>query len=419
MQHLKGAIPGIRDFSLTSGNLLSNGMDILYVGTLLPHEGGSGITSSLLLKGLVKLGHGVRAVAPIVAGVASREDPLRSWCPEIEVQRYQVPHYATDEVHTPVQPAYRDEERRQIRTHLLRLSKEKRADLILVGKETFVHEIPKISQRLGLPWVLRLGGHVLMGLGEGHLSGEAEELRRCFQAADLVVAQAEHLRLPAERFGCRKIAVVPNTVDLDQFAPRPKSAQLCRALGIGADDIVVMHVSNLKPVKRAADMIESAPAVLAADPRIRYVIVGDGPCRPALERMVIDKRLQERFRFTGWMDYEQMPEYLAVADLVVMASEREQQARVYLETQAMERVLIASDIAAARTAVEHEATGLLFPMGDVNALTCEILRAAANPGLRREIGKGARKSVAKFSIHEISIQFAHQMAAVVRKRGEG
>jgi glycosyltransferase involved in cell wall biosynthesis len=135
--------------------------------------------------------------------------------------------------------------------------------------------------------------------------------------------------------------------------------------------------------------------------------------------MVIDKRLQERFRFTGWMDYEQMPEYLAVADLVVMASEREQQARVYLETQAMERVLIASDIAAARTAVEHEATGLLFPMGDVNALTCEILRAAANPGLRREIGKGARKSVAKFSIHEISIQFAHQMAAVVRKRGEG
>jgi hypothetical protein len=119
--HLRGR----RDFSLASGNLLRNRMDILYVGTLLPHEGGSGITSSLLLKGLVKLGHGVRAVAPIVAGAASREAPMRSWCPEIEVQRYHVPCYATDEVHTPVQPAYRDEERRQVRTLLLRLSKEK------------------------------------------------------------------------------------------------------------------------------------------------------------------------------------------------------------------------------------------------------------------------------------------------------
>ena len=391
-------------------------MDILYVGPLLPHEGGSGITSSLLLRGLAKLGHGVRAVAPIVAGAASREDPMRSWCPEIEMQRYQVPHYATDEVHTPVAPAYRDEERRQVRTHLLRLSQEKRADLILVGRETFVHEIPKIAQRLGLPWVLRLGGHILMGLDEGHLStGEAEELKRCFHAADLVVAQAEHLRLPAERFGCREIAVVPNTVDLDQFAPRPKSAQLSSALGIKANDIVVMHVSNLKPVKRPADMIESAPAALAADPRIRYVIVGDGPCREALERMVTAKGLRERFCFTGWVDYAQMPEYLAMADLVVMPSEREQQARVYLETQAMERVLIASDIAAARTAVEHGTTGLLFPVGDVNALTCEILRAAANTALRREIGRRARKSVAKFSIHEISIQFAHHMAAVVRK----
>ena len=217
------------------------------------------------------------------------------------------------------------------------------------------------------------------------------------------------LRLPQD-------AVVPNAVDLDQFAPRPKSAQLCRALGIGPENFVVMHASNLKTVKRAADLVESAPVTLATDPRIRYLIVGDGPCRPALEQLVAGKRLQDRIRFTGWVDYAQMPEYLAVADVVVMPSEREQQARIYLETQAMERVLIASDIAAAQSVVEHGATGLLFPAGDVNALASAILRAASNSALRIEMGKRARASVAKFSIGVISVRLAAHMADVVRKR---
>jgi glycosyltransferase involved in cell wall biosynthesis len=235
----------------------------------------------------------------------------------------------------------------------------------------------------------------------------------------MVLAEAEHVVESAERFGCSRVAVIPNVVDLEQFAPRPKPVELCRALGIACDDVVAVHASNLKGVKRAADLVESAPATLAANPRILYLIVGDGPCRPELERMVSAKGLEHRFRFTGWVDYPRMPDYLAVADVVVMPSQREQQARVYLETQAMERVLIASDIPASRTVVEHGTTGLLFRMGDVNALVAEILRAAADPALRTQIGRQARERAAYQSLAVISAVLAATMEEVVNRHAAG
>jgi glycosyltransferase involved in cell wall biosynthesis len=387
-------------------------MNIIFAGTLLPHRGGSGITSSLLLAGLVRLGHKVRAIAPITA--ESGDDPMAAWCPEIAVSRYVVPYFETDAVASPVQRAYREEERRQIRTRLLQLFRQEPADVILVGRETFVHEIPELAERLSRPWILRLGGHLLMGLAAGCFPpAEAGELKRGFHSAELVLAQAEHIRPAAESLGCRNIAVIPNLVDLDQFAPRPKSAKVCRELGIRSEDVVVMHASNLKPVKRVEDLVESARATLEANPRVIYVIVGDGSCRPALERMVSEKGLARRFRFTGWLDYSRIPDYLSVADIVVMPSEREQQARLYLETQAMGRVLIASDTPGARSVVEHGRNGLLFPKGDVGALAVEVLRAAADPALRAAIGRRARQRAEDQSMMRICGLLANAMHTVV------
>ena len=82
-----------------------------------------------------------------------------------------------------------------------------------------------------------------------------------------------------------------------------------------------------------------------------------------------------------------------LADLVVMPSEREGLARVYLEAQACGKTLIASDIAAAREVVIHGQTGLLFRMGDVQDMADKIVLAAGDPALREAIGTPAREHV--------------------------
>lgn len=119
--------------------------------------------------------------------------------------------------------------------------------------------------------------------------------------------------------------------------------------------------------------------------------------------------IAEKFRFAGWVDYERVPKYVNLADIVVMPSEAESQARVYLEAQACARVLVASDIPGAREVIEDGETGLLFRTGDIDDLTAKTLLAAGNPELRAKIGRQARERV---RVHSLDRALAAHVAAL-------
>jgi phosphatidylinositol alpha-mannosyltransferase len=108
-----------------------------------------------------------------------------------------------------------------------------------------------------------------------------------------------------------------------------------------------------------------------------------------------------------------MPDYLALADLAVMPSDHEQQARMYLEAQASGRVLVASDIPAAREVVEDGVTGLLFRKGDIDHLAAQIGRAAQDPDLRHRIAEKALARVRVHAIDRVAGQFARELSDVV------
>jgi glycosyltransferase involved in cell wall biosynthesis len=152
-----------------------------------------------------------------------------------------------------------------------------------------------------------------------------------------------------------------------------------------------MHVSNLRGVKRPLDVVESAALALREDPRLVYVVVGDGPNRAAMEETARSRAILDRFRFVGWVEHERVSDYLNLADVVLIPSEHEGLALAYLEAQACGRVLVASDIPAAQEAIVDDDTGVLFRKGDTVDLAEKTLRVAADPALRRRIGLRARK----------------------------
>jgi glycosyltransferase involved in cell wall biosynthesis len=213
-----------------------------------------------------------------------------------------------------------------------------------------------------------------------------------FRRADAAVFPARHMVDGVSNHGV-PISVVPNAVDVEQFRPGPRDRELAGALAIAADDIVVAQVSNLKPAKRVLDLAHSAARALEQEPRLLYLVVGDGPDRRSLEEVCAECGITDRFRFAGWVDYAHVPDYVRLADLVVVPSEREGMARIYLETQATGRTLLASDIPAAREVVVDGETGLLFPIGDCDALATRTLVAAGDAALRGRIGRAARKYV--------------------------
>ena len=289
---------------------------------------------------------------------------------------------------------YRDLERTQILQIGARLIRRRRPDVAIAGRESFVWYVPEVARKHGIPVVAYAHGSTTHGMVNGTYTKEfTEGLVERFRRADLVVTPARHMAESLRRLGIEDVRVVRNPVDPVLFRPSGRDQELANFLGIRRDDIVVAHLSNMIPVKRTLDIVAAAVSALERDPRLLFLLVGEGPLRAEAEAACIEARISERFRFVDWVDHAHVPRYLSVADMVVQPSEAEGQALVYLEAQASGRTLVASDIPAAREVVVDGQTGLLFPAGDTRSLARTLVRAAADPALRAAVAKAAGESV--------------------------
>ena len=376
-------------------------MRILYVGTLPPNPGGAAVSCAEILVGLAERGHQVSAIVPVTSEAESQGRTFGEIHPELAITRFPVPYFSTNQL-TPEPEDYRA----SVASHLDRLVPiaigDSRPDVMFVGRESFVWAAPDIARAHGVPVVQRLAGTITRALIEGRYPPVlADDLRAKLSRIDALVTPGRHMAHAVKRLGLIDTRVIPTAVDLERFHPAPRDPLLAGRLAITANDLVVAHLANLKSWKRSLDLIRSAVPALRQDGRLLYLVVGDGQMRPDLERASRELGITERVRFTGWQPYEDIPRYLSLADLVVTTSDHEGLSRVYLETQACGRVLVASDIPAAREVVDDDETGLLFPCGDVAALARTTLRAAGEASLRERIGRNARKRAESHSLTQM------------------
>ena len=391
-------------------------LDVLYVGTLPPHRGGSALSCGQLLVGIASLGHRVRAVAPISDELLEAAHHFAARHPELSVTRYVVPYDNVDPM-VPLPEEYRALERAQLSAIIPTLIADRRPDIVFIGRESFVHDVPGLIQEFDLPSLVSLRGGTTIGMLNGaYPASETAALLEQLRSVDLLVSPARHLAERARALGLSQIEVIPNAIDLEQFCPRPKDTHLQRELGIGDDDVVVAHVSNLKSLKRPLDVVASAERVLRKRPRVRYLIVGDGPGRRELEACCQASGIADRCTFTGWLEYERLPALLNVVDVVLMPAEDEALARVYLETQACGRVLLASDIPAASEVIRPGETGLLFRKGDLDDMTEKLLLAADDEQLRAAIGERARARVMVHSLDRAVSSYVAAMRDILQRR---
>jgi glycosyltransferase involved in cell wall biosynthesis len=381
-------------------------LDILFVGGLPPFRAGSALSLLQLLKRFVGLGHSVRALTPISPDNLEEGEAFATAHPTLPLFWLNLP-YLDFTPDIPAPEAYRRQERTELWRVATPLIDERRPDLVMCGHESWGWHVPELARRHGLPCLQLVRGNPMRGIIEGTYPEDyGRTLLAELRTTALVVAPAEHMAAGLRRLGFDG-RLVRNAVDLRQFAPRSRDAGLMRELRIADDDVVVSQVGNLKAIKRPLDLVESAARALPRDPRLLYLIVGDGILRREVEAACARLGLTDRFRITGWVPYERVPPHMSLADLVVVASEGEGLARVYLEAQACGKVLIASDIAAAREVVETGATGFLFRKADPQDLAEKTLLAAADPALRAAIG---RRAHARVQIHALDKAVAAYIA---------
>jgi glycosyltransferase involved in cell wall biosynthesis len=390
-------------------------LNILYVGTLPPQPDGSGMVAADLLPGFARAGHRVRAVAPITAEARSAGPSFAMRHPEIATTLYEVPLFETSPLDTPPSEAQRQLEGEKIVRIFGACVAAERPDIVVIGRESFAPHVSRLVRVHSLPAVLVFHGTMTFAILNGALPPAiARALVDEFRRVARTVVVAKHLIGPLEGLGIRNITAIPNPVDLLAFTPRAKNRALLRELAIPEAGIVVMHASNLKRLKRPLDVVDAAQRVLTHAADVTFLIVGDGPCRSELETACDEGGLRDRFRFTGWVDHDRMPDWLNLSDVVVMPSEAEAQSLVYLEAQACGRLLLASDIPGAREVTTDGITGLLFKMGVVADLAEKMLLAIGNPALRCRIGENARRSVGSHDTRLIVPRYEAVFRAAIR-----
>ncbi len=371
---------------------------ILYIGALPPDSGGGGtaIVGFQLLSGLASSGHKVRALSPATEQVLAAGDRFASAHPELSIARFPVREFPVpyfDPGH-PLAAESLKIEGEGIRRGFHAAVAEARPDVVIVGRGLFVWHVADLAVAEAIPFIVLIqDSSIVSGLAKAYSALVREKLLAQFRQARCIVAVANHLGVAMQGLGFAAVKVVPNAVDHHKFAPRPKDPALLEVLGIGLNQAIVLHASNLRPAKRPLDLIESAEQVLRHGAQVAYVIVGDGPYRPKMEEECRRRGLERQFRFVGWVDHDRMPDFINLADAVVLPSEREGLALAYLETQACGKLLIASDIPAAREVIDDGETGLLFRKGDIADLSEKTLLMLGDGPLRTALGERARRSI--------------------------
>ncbi|ALW88747.1 N-acetyl-alpha-D-glucosaminyl L-malate synthase BshA [Deinococcus actinosclerus] len=215
--------------------------------------------------------------------------------------------------------------------------------------------------------------------------------RHAIERSDHVTAVSHYLAAHTlEVFGVeREIEVIHNFVDSDRFVRVTDPA--VRARFAHPDEALLVHVSNFRPVKRAADVVEVFARVASEIPA-RLLMIGDGPERAKAMELAQSLGVIGRTHFLG--SFPDVETVLGISDLFLLPSQQESFGLAALEAMSCEVPVVASRAGGIPEVVQDGVTGFLADVGDVDTMADRALRVLRNRELYLSMGQAGRQAAA-------------------------
>ena len=232
-------------------------------------------------------------------------------------------------------------------------------------------------------------------------------LRRVHNRTLRTFAPTAELCTELSALGFTGLGLLSRGVDTEQFTPMKRSSALRTAWGAGPADPVVVHAGRMAAEKNYPLLFRAFAAMRAANPRCRFVVVGDGPLRSKLSREHPD------CLFTGFIPREELARHYASADLYVHASLTETFGNVLTEAMASGLAVAGFDYAAARQFVRDGENGLVAPCDQPDALIAAGVRLATDADLRTRLAVAARVTIEPQSWANVIARFEADLLGIV------
>lgn len=359
--------------------------------TVYPTYGGSGIVGSELGRELAERGHTVHFISSVLP---TRVTELNDRVHFHEVEMMTYPLFE----HQPYDLA--------LATKMATVARAEKLDLFHVHY-AIPHSISGILARESIkdkryvPVITTLHGTdiTLVGADRSYLP----ITRYALQQSDGVTAVSKFLkRATIETFDFDDVEVIPNFICPSHYR-KLTDCSLNNELAPDGEKLLV-HVSNFRPVKRAIDCVEIFAMVRKEYPKVRLVMVGDGPERAAVKHQAKVLGVEDDAVFVG--KKANIAEYLGVSDIFLLPSELESFGLAALEAQACELPVIATRIGGIPEVVNDGESGFLSEIGDVEKMASDTLRLLRNEDMRASFGKRGREiSIQRYSTDVIIPQY--------------
>lgn len=208
---------------------------------------------------------------------------------------------------------------------------------------------------------------------------------------------------PLIQAGLTKNALIlPNMIDSEKHQVCNQGSALDRR---GATFIVI--ASHFTIEKGVYDIIHAFEKTLKAAPNSRLIMVGGGQEAAPLIQQCREKGLMDSILFTGFIDRNEIQAHLQEADVFVLPSHSEGFPMVVLEAMACGLPVISTRVGAIPEMLNNEDDTLIFPAGDVEAMSLCMTQLAGSALLRQRIGQANRNRIENhYDMHIVSDQFA-------------
>ena len=214
---------------------------------------------------------------------------------------------------------------------------------------------------------------------------------------DFTRSEISRALTPKARSAMVKIAPGIDTV---HFAPQPTAPQLRDSLGLSNKKVIV-SVGRLVHRKGQDSLISALPQILSRHPEAHILLVGEGPYRSYLEKLVAKLQVESAITFIGRIHHSDLPAYISAGDIFAMPSrsrlaglEVEGLGIVYLEASACELPVIAGKSGGAPDAVLEGQTGITVDGRNPSEVAAAIVSLFDDLNRAHEMGKRGREWIA-------------------------
>lgn len=250
-----------------------------------------------------------------------------------------------------------------------------------------------IARLCGIPAVATCHGYILTDRKLRAYKSLDTRILRLFAR---VVAVSGRMRedLVADGLDPARVEVITNAVADVRPEDRVRArGEMRRRLGVRDDEIVFGYVGRLSSEKGPGHLLRAARLLTDRGVRARYVLLGDGPERAALEAAAAQLGLGDAVHFAGFQS--ETASWYAAMDVFVLPSLTEGTPVALLEAMAHGLAPIASKVGGVPAVVSHMDNGMLVEPGDDVALAAAMADVAGRVDHRASLAARARESVAR------------------------